>query len=83
MTRVLFFNVKKNNYHFMTGNNLLDKLNSKQKEAVTAVDGPVLVIAGPGSGKTRCLTFRIAYLINQEIRPENILAITFNNKSAE
>src|SRR3989344_7229548 len=61
---------------------IFKNLNEKQTEAVKAVDGPVLVISGPGSGKTRCLTHRVAYLISQGIRPGSILAITFTNKSA-
>ena len=64
-------------------NSYLDSLNDAQKQAVLQKDGPMIIIAGAGSGKTRVLTYRIAHLMKEGVDSFNILSLTFTNKAAK
>jgi DNA helicase-2/ATP-dependent DNA helicase PcrA len=63
--------------------NILNDLNPAQRKAVQHIDGPSLIIAGAGSGKTRVLTYKIAYLLMNNVSPKSVLALTFTNKAAK
>ena len=63
--------------------NILSDLNEVQRSAASVIDGPILIIAGAGSGKTRVLSYRIANLIQSGVSPDSILSLTFTNKASE
>lgn len=67
----------------MSAHDLFDGLNPSQIQAVQHLDGPLLMLAGPGSGKTRVITHRIAYMIEQGVEPRQVIALTFTNKAAQ